>query len=104
MEHIKIYETGAVLDSATASKIAEFERSMREIKKAEDELKKAILAEMESSGLIKVETDELIISYIAPTERETLDSKTLRAELPDIYDEYIKISPVAASIRIKLKG
>lgn len=59
---------------------------------------------MESKGIIKLDTDELTISYVAPTDRETLDTKALREELPDIYDTYVKISPVKSSIRIKLKG
>lgn len=32
------------------------------------------------------------------------NTKALREELPDIYDTYVKISPVKSSIRIKLKG
>ena len=75
----------------------------KEIKAKEDELKKAILTEMESKGIIKLETDELTISYVASTDRETFDSKKLRADNPDLYDEYIRMSTVKPSIRIKLK-
>lgn len=102
-ELITVTEAGAILNPDTAGKIAEFERAAKEVKEREDELKKAILSEMESKGVIKLDTDDLTISYVAPTDRETLDTKTLREELPDIYDAYIKISPVKSSIRIKLK-
>lgn len=94
----------AILDAETAHNIAEFERQVKELKDKEDALKRAILEEMESKGVIKLDTDTLTITYVAPTERETLDSKTLREELPDIYDAYVKISPVKSSIRIKVKG
>lgn len=104
MDLITIKDETAILDRETATKIAEFEQMAKEIKAKEDELKKAILKEMESKQLIKLDTDNLTITYIAPTERESLDSKTLREELPDIYDAYVKISPVKPSIRIKLKG
>lgn len=104
MDLIKLYGEAAILDGTTAKHIAEFERMAKEIKVKEDALKKAILEEMESKGLIKLDTDELVISYVAPTDRETLDTKTLKEELPDIYDTYVKISPVKSSIRIKLKG
>lgn len=104
MDLITIKDETAILDRETATKIAEFEQMAKEIKAKEDELKKAILKEMESKQLIKLDTDNLTITYIAPTERESLDSKTLREELPDIYDAYVKISPVKSSIRIKLKG
>lgn len=93
----------AVLDPETAAKIAEFERMAKDIKAKEDELKKRILEEMEKGGILKLETDDLTISYVAGTDRETLDSKALREELPDIYDTYVKISPVKSSIRIKVK-
>ena len=104
MDLITIKDETAILDRETATKIAEFERMAKEIKAKEDELKKAILKEMESKQLIKLDTDNLTITYIAPTERESLDSKTLREKLPNVYDAYVKISPVKPSIRIKLKG
>ena len=103
MELIKVYGEAAILDGTTAKHIAEFEKMAKEIKVKEDELKKAILAEMESKGIIKLETDELTISYVASTDRETFDSKKLRADNPDLYDEYIRMSTVKSSIRIKLK-
>lgn len=94
----------AILNPETAAKVAEFERIAKEVKTKEEELKKAILTEMENKGVIKLDTGALIISYVAPTDRETLDNKALKEELPDIYDAYVKISPVKSSIRIKLKG
>ena len=103
MELIKVYGEAAILDGTTAKHIAEFEKMAKDIKAKEDELKKAILTEMESKGIIKLETDELTISYVAATDRETFDSKKLRADNPDLYDEYIKISTVKPSVRIKLK-
>lgn len=103
MELIKVYGEAAILDGTTAKHIAEFEKMAKEIKAKEDELKKAILTEMESKGIIKLETDELTISYVAATDRETFDSKKLRADNPDLYDEYIRMSTVKQSIRIKLK-
>lgn len=103
MELIKVYGEAAILDGTTAKHIAEFEKMAKEIKAKEDELKKAILTEMESKGIIKLETDELTISYVAATDRETFDSKKLRADNPDLYDEYIRMSTVKPSIRIKLK-
>lgn len=104
MDLITLNNDVAILDVETAGKIAEFEKMAKDIKAKEDELKKAILEEMESKGIIKLDTDVLSITYVAPTELESLDGKTLREELPDIYDAYVKISPVKSSIRIKLKG
>ena len=92
-----------VLTSDTSKKIAEIEIKMKELKVKEEELKQMILKEMEEKNLLKLDAEELSISYIAPSERETFDSKALKEELPDVYDNYIKFSPVKSSIRIKLK-
>lgn len=104
MELIKIYGEAAILDGDTANKIAEFEREVKALKEKEDALKKAILKEMETKGIIKLDTDALTITYVAPYDKEALDTRTLREELPDVYDAYTNISPVKSSIRIKLKG
>lgn len=104
MELIKLYGEAAILDGTTAKHIAEFEKMAKEIKAKEDELKKAILEEMQDKGLIKLETDELVISFVSGTTRETLNTKSLKEELPDIYDTYVDIKSVKPSIRIKLKG
>ena len=103
MGMITIFENNALLDPETSSMIAEYERKMRALKEQEEELKNAIKAEMEEKGIIKIETDDVVISYIASTDRETFDSKALKKDNPDLYDEYVKMSPVKASIRIKLR-
>ncbi len=101
-ELITVSQGVALLDAQTAVRIAEFERKMKEIKAAEDALKAAILEEMESKGIKSIKTDDMTISFVAASEKETFDSKQLRADEPDMYDKYIKMTPVKASIRIKL--
>lgn len=103
MELIKIENGISLLDIEVSNKISEFEKQIKELKVQEDELKKNILNEMEEKGLLKLETDSLIISYVAPTERETFDSKSFRKSNPDLYDDYVNFSPVKSSIRIKVK-
>lgn len=94
----------AVLDSDIASRIADFERKLKDIKEAEEKLKQGVLEEMQEKGILKIETEEMTISYISPTERETFDSKRFRADHEDLFDEYVRMSPVKASVRIKVKG
>ena len=102
-ELVKIENGAALLDLKTAERIAFFEEQVKVIKEQEDELKAAILAEMEMKGIVKLDNEYLTITYIAPTDRETLNSKELKAELPDIYNAYTDIKPVKSSIRIKVK-
>lgn len=103
MELIKWENELAILDPEVSKTIAEFERQMKEIKEKEDNLKKAILEEMEQNQIVKMETPDLLISYVASTDRETFDSKTFRADHQDLYDEYVSMTPVKSSIRIKVK-
>lgn len=103
MKLINIENNVALLNADISKQIAEFEKTIKEIKEKEDNLKQAILNEMESKGIVKIDADDLTINYIAPTDRETFDSKTFREDHADLYDEYIKLTPVKSSIRIKLK-
>lgn len=103
MDMIQIINNKPVLDTSTLNKILDFEKKLKEIKEAKEELNALLLAEMESKSIIKIESDDLLINYIAPSDRETFDSKTFRAEHPDMYDSYIKMSPVKASVRVKIK-
>lgn len=102
MELITASADTALLQPEISKKIADFERQIKEIKKAEDELKEKILEEMENKGLLKVKTDDLAITYVAPADRESFDSKKFREDHADLYDEYIKMTPVKANIRIKV--
>lgn len=81
---------------ALAETIAQYESEY-------NSLKNAILNAMAEQNIVKIDTEEVLINYIAPTTRESLDSKRLKEELPNIYDEYARISPVKASLKVKIK-
>ena len=101
-ELIRIENGSSLLDIEVSKKIADFERQMKQIKEQEDALKEAIRAEMEAKGILKVEANGMTISYVAPYDRETFDNKKFKADKPDLYDEYVKFTPVKSSIRIKI--
>jgi hypothetical protein len=102
-ELIRIENGVGFLAPETIEQIVEFERIVKAAKEGEEKLKAAILDEMENKGIIKLDSDKLAITYVAPTTRESFDSKALRADLPEVYDAYAKISQVKASVRIKVK-
>lgn len=101
---IRIEQGTALIEPSVSFALAEFERQVKEIKAKQDALKQRILEEMESNGILKIETDDLTISYVAPTSRESFDSKKFRQAYPDLYDDFVSISPVKASVRMKVKG
>lgn len=59
---------------------------------------------MEEHSIKKFENDDVVLTYIEPTYRETFDSKMFKKEHEDMYNEYIKISNIKSSLRVKLKG
>ena len=104
MNNLITIENGtALLSAETASKIADFERTIKSLKEQEETLKQAILEAMEANNILKIDMKDLLISYVAATEKETFDSKALRNDDPDLYDAYIKMAPVKSSIRIKVR-
>lgn len=56
--------------------------------------------EMEKAGVKKWETDNMRLTYIDPTTKETFDSKRFKEEHPEDYRKYTKTTNVKSSIRI----
>ena len=102
MNEIIIQENNT-LSEEIEKQIVSIEKRIKKLKEQEEAMKAALLEAMEAKNLIKLETDKMVISYVAPTDRESFDSKKFRSDNPDLYDEYVKISPVKSSIRIKVK-
>lgn len=100
---IKVENGTAVLDGDVSKKIADFEKQIKAIKKQEDDLKTQILEAMKDNGIIKIDNDHLMITYVAGHDQERFDSKTFKEENKLIYDAYVKIVHVKDSVRIKAK-
>ena len=92
-----------ILNSSINRQIVDLELIAKQIKTIQEDIRAEILKEMEANNIIKLETNELTVSYIAETYKETFDSKTLKAENEELYNKYVKISPVKSSVRIKVK-
>ena len=92
-----------VLASEFEEQIVLLEKQAKEIKEKQQALKDMLLVEMETKNIKKVETDVLSITYVAETDREKLDTKRLREEHQELYDNYITMTTVSPSVRIKIK-
>lgn len=103
MGMITVVDNKPILDPEVCSQLAAFERAKKAIKEKDEALRKALKIEMEEKGYKSIETDEILISYKAPYDREDFDKKTFRKEHPDLYDSYISMSTVSSSITIKTK-
>ena len=92
-----------VIDFNTESELVILDKQEKNIKEAKAKIMDKLLKEMEEKNITKIDTPILTINYIAPTERETFDSKKLREDNPSLYDEYVKFSGVKSSVRLKVK-
>lgn len=101
-EIIRVDGAGYELDATSRLSIIALEEECKHLMELRDKWRNRLLAEMEARGIAKLECDGLSVSYIAPTDRETFDKKRFKAENPDMYDGYIEMKPVKASIRIKV--
>lgn len=89
---------------ANALKIVEqCEVQKKTLEEQSKKMKDAIKAAMEKYGVKKFTSDFIEITYIAPSARNTIDSKKLKMDYPDIAEKCTKTSSVASSIRIKVK-
>lgn len=91
------------LNQNVSQQLATIESTVKKMKEIEEEIKARILMEMESRGIYKIDTPDLTITYIAPSERDTFDSKAFKMDNPKMYHQYVKTSEVKSSVRIKVK-
>ena len=98
-----LQEDRYILDPNTSKAIANLESEIKGLTAKRDELKQLILNEMESKGILGIESDELVISYTGSYDREDFNKTEFKKDHKDLYDEYVKMTPVKSSIRIKVK-
>lgn len=87
-----------------ADVIADMEIQIKTMTAQRDELKEKILGLMRDNNCDKVELDgRVLITRVAATTRETLDSKALKESHPDIYAQFLKTSPIKESLKITVR-
>ena len=69
----------------------------------EEELKKSIMPEMKLNNLKTYENEEIRITYIEETSRETIDSAKLKKEYPDVASNCRKVTTIKENWKITLK-
>ena len=67
------------------------------------DMREVIKAAMEQYGVKSFENDGIRITYIAATERTSVDTTKLKKEHPEIAEAYKKISQVKATVKIETK-
>ncbi len=103
MELVKVENGQVVVAQEIVNQIVNFKKEMLKMELLEKQLKEEIKEAMEKNNVTSLEFGELKIKYRSATTRTSLDSKRLKEELPDIYEEYSKTSEVASSISISVE-
>lgn len=103
MDLIKLDEQALMLEPQESEYIADLLVRYNNVNEELNNIKAGLQAFMERSNIKKLETDELVITYIAETYRETFNSRAFRKDHEELYNDYIDISTVKPSVRIKLK-
>lgn len=85
------------------SELKMIEEEKRELIKKERTIREKLLKEMEDKNILKLESENVSITYKAPTERETFRTAKFKEDLPDLYDTYVEFTPVKGSLLIKIK-
>ena len=90
------------VDEQALAKFGNVLKQIAELEKSIEPIREQIKAEMEKRKILNLKAGNVSVTYIAPTTRETFDTKRFKAENVDLYKQYTKVSEVKSSIRIKL--
>ena len=92
--------------SIVAKQVEKLELQIASFKQLEEQykaMKNKLYQLMEEYDIKKWETDRVVITRVLPGKRKSFDSTRFKKEHPELAQQYIKVSPTAGSIRIKLK-
>lgn len=86
-----------------ARKLEDLMKTVDAITEMYDEVKGRIYETMLANNVDTIDREGLTITLKRPFTRNSIDSKKLAAELPDVYDKYAKTIEVKGNVTIKLK-
>lgn len=81
-------------------KAVDLARDIKRLERDLDKLRDEILVEHVRNEAYRIETDRHNSVMIAADTQSKLDSKRLKAELPDVFKEYVKEVPTRAHVKI----
>ena len=106
MNDLVRYENDQMLiDDEAVKQIVKFERNALKINILKEQIREQALAKMEELGIDKYVSPDgsLTINYFPERTSKRLDSKKIKKELPDIYEEYLKDSTTKSYVKLTVK-
>ncbi len=101
-ELVKIEDNKIVIAEEVIQQIKDFTKLKEEFDLKEKELKQDLKEAMEKLGLKKFIVNGLCATIKEATTRKSLDTTRIKKEMPDIYEEYLKETPVSSSITLTI--
>lgn len=103
--------TALTISKSELAYLADVERRISDLKKqidvytkAYDDVKEDLKSRMKEQGVKSYEDDMLKITYTEPYTREGVDAAKLKADKPEIYAAYKKVTNVKDSVKITLRA
>ena len=103
MNYLTTTTNDIVINQEWLEKYREFKALQLKMDLAEKEFKEELKEAMESMGKTFVACDGFSATVRKGSKRTTLDSKRLKDELPDIFDEYSRTTETKSSIVVTVE-
>lgn len=78
-------------------------KKIKELTEQYEACKAEVLGKMAENGEKSFDTGSVLITYVAPSKRESFDSKAFKADNADLYGKYIKTSETKESLKVTLR-
>jgi possible bacteriophage endonuclease len=91
----------------TINKLSVLEKELNRLSEMEKEAKnqrEILYGLMEKVGVKTIVTDALMITKVNPTTTKTIDSKKLKEEMPEIAEQYTKVSNKKGYVKITVRA
>lgn len=105
MDILKVENNNIEVAKDLIEEIKNFEALKIQMEIKEKELREALLEAMKKYNITNWQTDDGSIKavYRSASTRKTIDSTRLKKELPDVAEEYSKISDVKESVSLSIE-
>ena len=98
---IELFDENGTLDKLALENLIALDSGCKRLDKSLKDLKGELKDYMEENKIKKIDTKNGAITFIESSEDVRFSSKDFKADYPDLYNKYSKLSPKASSIRIK---
>ena len=100
---LQYIENLPVVTSEAEKLIIDIESQLKALKEKKEAIQEAIMQAMVKAGSYSYKSDNLSITRKTASTRKSFDKEQFDKDYPNVYDKYIKETPVAESLLIKIK-